>query len=508
MALKKVSFTEKQIWDYLMKTINNAYGVAGLLGNIKAESNLKPTNLQNTYERKFGLSDEDYTNQVDNGTYTNFIKDSAGYGLVQWTYWSRKQNLYNYCKGKGASIGCCETQLDFMIQELKGYGLLDYLQNAKSVREASDKILLKYEKPADQSETVQIKRASYGQDFYNKYANSNSSSTIINKGDGKMTNLELIEKLKQLVNVSTVYMYGAWGQPVTEAFIKQKANQYPSWYTEDRKNMLRKHIGKSFGFDCVNMIKSVLWGFNFDMNATNGGAKYGSNGVPDVNADGMIASHCTNVSTDFSNIKVGAIVWVQGHVGVYIGNKQVIECTPKWNNNCQISNLGNLGNNTGNSRTWSRWGLLKYITYVEEEKKEEVKPVTPQPTPQPTKPTTPTTNEVTYIVKKGDTLSKIAKQYGTTYQKIAKDNNIANPNIIITGQKLIIKTNKVTETKEETKQEVKQETYRTHTVVKGDTLWGISKKYLNNGARYNEIMRLNNLTSATIYSGMVLKIPN
>ena len=45
----------------------------------------------------------------------------------------------------------------------------------------------------------------------------------------------------------------------------------------------------------------------------------------------------------------------------------------------------------------------------------------------------------TYIVQKGDTLSGIAKKYNTTYQKIASDNNISNPNIIQVGQKLIIK---------------------------------------------------------------------
>ena len=51
-------------------------------------------------------------------------------------------------------------------------------------------------------------------------------------------------------------------------------------------------------------------------------------------------------------------------------------------------------------------------------------------------------------------------------------------------------------------------TYRVHTVVKGDTLWDIAKKYLGNGSRYPEIKELNNLTSNVIYSGWKLKIPN
>lgn len=49
------------------------------------------------------------------------------------------------------------------------------------------------------------------------------------------------------------------------------------------------------------------------------------------------------------------------------------------------------------------------------------------------------TNEIIYIVKSGDTLSTIAQKYNTTYQKIAKDNNISNPNLIYPGQKLVIK---------------------------------------------------------------------
>lgn len=52
------------------------------------------------------------------------------------------------------------------------------------------------------------------------------------------------------------------------------------------------------------------------------------------------------------------------------------------------------------------------------------------------------------------------------------------------------------------------EVYRIHTVVKGDTLWEIAKKYLGNGSRYPEIKALNNLKSNVIYSGWKLKIPN
>ena len=70
--------------------------------------------------------------------------------------------------------------------------------------------------------------------------------------------------------------------------------------------------------------------------------------------------------------------------------------------------------------------------------------INPSVKSEPVKETNPKskTKTVTYTVKKGDTLSGIAAKYGTTYQKIAKENNIANPNFIKVGQKLKITTKK------------------------------------------------------------------
>lgn len=163
---------EKTIWEYLMELIKNPYGVAGLMGNLYAESGLDPQNLQNSYEKKLGHTNASYTQAVDNGEYTNFVNDKAGYGLAQWTYWSRKQNLHNFAKDAGKGIGDLQMQLDFLSKELtEGYtGVLATLRTATSVREASDCVLTKFERPADQSEKVQIKRAEYGQTYFGKYA--------------------------------------------------------------------------------------------------------------------------------------------------------------------------------------------------------------------------------------------------------------------------------------------------------------------------------------------------
>lgn len=162
---------EKRIWDYLTEKGLPKYGAAGLMGNIFAESGLNPQNLQNTYEKKFGMTDAQYTAAVDGGSYKDFVRDSAGYGLAQWTYWSRKELLLSYAKKKGVSIGDLEMQLDFLWEELSGKykGVLDGLKGAGSVREASDIVLTQFERPADQSEAVKERRASYGQGYYEKY---------------------------------------------------------------------------------------------------------------------------------------------------------------------------------------------------------------------------------------------------------------------------------------------------------------------------------------------------
>ena len=162
---------EKIIWDFLKNQGFTDAGAAGLMGNLYAESGLSPINLQNSYNTKLKYSDTAYTAAVDNGKYTNFVKDSAGYGLAQWTYWSRKQNLLNYAKSTGKSIGDLNMQLEFLMQELNaGYkSLLNILRNTRSVKEASNGVLLQFERPADQSVKVQEKRAAYGQKYYDKY---------------------------------------------------------------------------------------------------------------------------------------------------------------------------------------------------------------------------------------------------------------------------------------------------------------------------------------------------
>lgn len=167
-----VGNNEVVIWNYLKANGLNNYAVAGIMGNFYAESVLRSDNLQDSYEKPLGMTDEQYTHAVDNGSYTNFVQDHAGYGLYQATYWSIKQHLLNYAKNHGKSIGDRDMQLEQFVSLLKeSYaGVWQTLMNATSVKQASDAVLLKFERSADKSVSVQNKRAEFGQTYYNKYA--------------------------------------------------------------------------------------------------------------------------------------------------------------------------------------------------------------------------------------------------------------------------------------------------------------------------------------------------
>jgi LysM repeat protein len=192
---------EEKIWNYLVGKGLSAAGAAGLMGNLYAESALNPKNLQNSYEKKLGYTDAAYTTAVDNGSYGNFVHDSAGYGLAQWTFWSRKEGLLVFAQAAGKSIGDLEMQLDFLLKELtEGYkGVLDTLKTASDVQTASDSVLLNFERPADQSTAVKNKRAGYGQNYYKKYVGKTDQP---GNGGNTMSNSSLVSYTKLSPNHS------------------------------------------------------------------------------------------------------------------------------------------------------------------------------------------------------------------------------------------------------------------------------------------------------------------
>lgn len=105
--------------------------------------------------------------------------------------------------------------------------------------------------------------------------------------------------------------------------------------------------GKYLECDCSGLIKGTLWGYPHN-------GKYG-NIYPDVNANTIMSTYCFDKSSNFSSIARGEFVWMSGHIGVYIGDGKVCECSPKWENGIQITKL--------NQRKWKLHGKSKWLDY-------------------------------------------------------------------------------------------------------------------------------------------------
>jgi LysM repeat protein len=136
--------------------------------------------------------------------------------------------------------------------------------------------------------------------------------------------------------------------------------------------------------------------------------------------------------------------------------------------------------------------------------------VAPTATPSGFQPTaTPSTGGATYIVQSGDTLGRIALRYGISYLALSAANGILNPNLIYVGQQLTIPGAAGTPVvPAPTSAATAVPTTPSggslvYTVVRGDTLWGISQKF---GVSVASIMTLNGLTSSAIYIGQKLTI--
>lgn len=196
-----------------------------------------------------------------------------------------------------------------------------------------------------------------------------------------MNNLEFVNKAKE---------------------IYEKYDTTYSWGT-----FMNKSKNGKLCTDCSGFIKGIFWGYPSD-------GKYQSNGVKDINANTMIKK-CKDLSTNFNNIEVGEVVWQRNHIGLYIGSGIVLEATSKWSSKLQKTALLNRKAIKGlNGRFWTKHGKLPYISYDKDYSK-------------------------VYVVKKGDNLTRIAKEYKITVDQLATLNNIKNKNLIYVGQKLKIK---------------------------------------------------------------------
>lgn len=211
-----------------------------------------------------------------------------------------------------------------------------------------------------------------------------------------MKSKDFISKLRAAAEkYKTVYVQGAFGAP----FVTKPWDNV-SRYTVDTKNAYNLKHAKDiqkvadkgyFAFDCVCLIKGILWGWSGNANARYGGAAYQSNNVPDVGTEGII-NKCSGVSTTFTNLVPGELLWKSGHVGAYIGDGLAVECTPSYKGGVQITAVKNMGTKAGYyATTWTKHGKLPYVDYTDQT-------VT---APKPTASTTSTVKVSLPIIKQG-----------------------------------------------------------------------------------------------------------
>ena len=343
-----------------------------------------------------------------------------------------------------------------------------------------------------------------------------------------MTNKELAAKLIDIAkNYKTLYVHGCFGAPMTDKNKKRYTQNTDYNRQPARTAKINAASSDTFGFDCVCLIKGVLWGWCGDKTRVYGGATYTSNGVPDIGADSMIKV-CKDVSTNFDKIEVGEAVWMEGHIGVYVGNGLAVECTPKWADKVQITAC-NRSISGYNRRNWTKHGKMPYVEYLA-----ETQPVTPTEPEKPVTPTEPVTTEIgegSVVAFKADAVkyyptgSNIPTWVKTDYTHVVTQVTSRGKAVTKGGKRCVLLGKKIR--KKDGVEEAGINTWTdldcltlvpaqkqeaalaetVYTVVKGDTLWGIARKLLGSGYRYTEIVALNGLKTSTIYSGQQLRIP-
>ena len=183
-----------------------------------------------------------------------------------------------------------------------------------------------------------------------------------------MTNHELCGKLLWIAeDLKTLYVMGGIGFPLNSTG-KKRAFQYAYNKDHTRQRMIMAATDDTFAFDCVCLVKSVLWGFSGDRNQRYGGAQYASNGIPDCSIP-LLYRMGSKHSEDMNDIAVGEfLVLHDHHCGVYVGNGLVVESTPAWENKVQITKLS--------QRPWKKHCYLPNVKY---EGVAEAKPEYPYP---------------------------------------------------------------------------------------------------------------------------------
>lgn len=163
-------------------------------------------------------------------------------------------------------------------------------------------------------------------------------------------NVDLAEWAKQAYAKKWGYVYGTYGEVLTESILTTKISQFPEQVGENEE-FIRQHWLGGRTADCIGLIKGYAW-FNCDT----GQIEYRSNGVRDTGSDPMLDMANEKGTIDTMPDIPGIAVWMDGHIGIYVGDGQTIHAAN--------TELGVIMTPLAQSG-WTHWLKIPYITYLE-----------------------------------------------------------------------------------------------------------------------------------------------
>lgn len=167
---------------------------------------------------------------------------------------------------------------------------------------------------------------------------------------GTKNNLDLAAYAVQAWENGWGYVWGTYGNVLTQSLFDYKLQQYPDGVGKYADFIRNSWLNRRTA-DCVGLIKGYGW---LDANSLE--IKYGTNGMPDYGANQMYQSATESGTMDTMPDIVGLAVWKQGHIGVYIGNGYVIEAMG--------TKYGVVKTELA-KRSWFGWCKIPYIDYLE-----------------------------------------------------------------------------------------------------------------------------------------------
>lgn len=173
------------------------------------------------------------------------------------------------------------------------------------------------------------------------------------------TNIGLVKYAEKALNEKWGYVWGTFGQVLTERLFQDKLRQYPSGVGNYRSFIRSNWLGRRTA-DCVGLIKSYMW-YNEITHQIN------YNPSTDVNADMMYARARKKGSIKDIPETPGLCVWRKGHIGVYVGNGYVIEAQ---------GTVHGVKKHKLSNRNFTHWLECPYIDYIKDTPKKEVEKVT------------------------------------------------------------------------------------------------------------------------------------